>query len=149
MDYIQLPVLAKTDVYKAHGMARVLCGVDASGNMHDEPNFAADMRRLAEGVWITIPDDILGGTRRVRLRCWIMVLCADYLAMQSLLPSAESTQAYRFCRTGCTFDRRHSHGYKPFSFLRAPAPMPGSGKAAKTSPPYELLPWAKVSPPAL
>ena len=54
---ILLPVMSRATVYKRHGMSRVLCGVDAEGKQHDEPNFAADMRQLHEGVWTEIPDD--------------------------------------------------------------------------------------------
>ena len=46
---ILLPILSRAEVYKKHGMARVVCGVDQSGKQHDEPNFAADMRALDVG----------------------------------------------------------------------------------------------------
>lgn len=36
-DRIMLPVNSRGKVYKKHGMARVLCGVDSSGVQHDEP----------------------------------------------------------------------------------------------------------------
>jgi hypothetical protein len=62
-DEILLPALAKAKVYKKHGMARVLCGVDQNGVQHDEPNHAHDMRKLDEGRWAEIPDDVNGGTR--------------------------------------------------------------------------------------
>ena len=90
MENILLPVLAGSDVYKKHGMARVLCGVDKDGVQHDEPNFAADMRKLDEGVWVDIPDDISRGVRPVRLKAWVIVVGADYLAAQSILPFVES-----------------------------------------------------------
>ena len=62
-DNIMLPVLSRASVYKKHGMARVLAGVDRSGKQHDEPNHAADLDALDEGVWGEIPDDELGGMR--------------------------------------------------------------------------------------
>ena len=66
-DEIMLPALAKAKVYKKHGMARVLCGVDQNGVQHDEPNYAHDMRKLDEGRWAEIPDDVNGGTRWMRI----------------------------------------------------------------------------------
>ena len=48
-DNILLPVLSRAKVFKDHGMSRVLCGVDADGVQHAEPNFASDMRALDEG----------------------------------------------------------------------------------------------------
>ena len=63
---ILLPVMARASVYKAHGMSRVLAGVDRdSGKLYDEPTFASDMRALDQGVWITIPDDKRGEARGV------------------------------------------------------------------------------------
>ena len=79
---ILLPVMSRASVYKTHGMARVLAGVDADGTQHDEPNFAHDMRMLDAGIWCEIPDDVRGGTRWVRLRAWVLVVGADYLAAQ-------------------------------------------------------------------
>ena len=52
-----LPILSRAKVYKKHGMSRVMCGVDSDGFQHAEPNFAADMRELSEGVTMAIPDD--------------------------------------------------------------------------------------------
>ena len=48
------------------------------------------MRKLDEGVWVDIPDDISGGVRPVRLKAWVIVVGADYLAAQSILPFVES-----------------------------------------------------------
>ena len=59
-DNIFLLGLARANVYKTHGMARVFCGDDQDGKRHDEPNLAADLRRLDEGVWIEIPDECGG-----------------------------------------------------------------------------------------
>lgn len=119
-DNILLPVLTKAKTYKdpnVGGMARVLCGIDANGVQRDEPNFADDMRKLNAGVWIEIPDDEFGGYKRVRLRAYIIVVAADYLAAQSVLPFVESTGAHLCCRH-CTFDRTADDAYAPFSFLR-------------------------------
>ena len=35
-DNILLPVLSRAKVFKTHGMSRVLCGVDADGEPHDD-----------------------------------------------------------------------------------------------------------------
>ena len=43
---IMVPVLSRASVYKDHGMARVLAGVDKSGKQHDEPNHVADLDAL-------------------------------------------------------------------------------------------------------
>ena len=120
-------------------MARVLCGVDADGVEHDEPNYGRDMRELDVGRWITIPDDRdnLGNTRHVRLRGWNVAISCDYLGKQSGLPFMESSRAHRcvplivkqmyplpgitvshrFCGE-CSFDQRSAFADKPFSFLR-------------------------------
>ena len=113
-----LAALARTGVYKKHGIARVISGVDEDGTVHDEPNLASDLRRLHEGVIIEIPDDVMGGMKKVRLKCVIIIVCADYLAAQALLPWFESTGAYIFCR-GCNANRKHHDVYRPFSFLRS------------------------------
>lgn len=146
-DNILLPVLAKASVYKdpkVGGMARVLCGVDANGVQCDEPNFAADMRRLNEGVWIEIPDDELGGFKHVRLRAYIILVAADYLAAQSVLPFVESVAAHLCCR-GCTFNRTASDAYAPFSFARRPEPCveceaEPAAKRQRSSPP-QMRQW--------
>ena len=48
-DNIMLVALYKASVYKAHGMARVIAGVDEEGVQHDEHNLAKDLRALDEG----------------------------------------------------------------------------------------------------
>jgi hypothetical protein len=58
-DNILLPVLSRAKVCRKHGMSRVLCGVDADGKQHDEPNFAADMRALNEGRSTSRPANAL------------------------------------------------------------------------------------------
>ena len=62
-----LPILSRAKVYKKHGMSRVMCGVDSDGFQHAEPNFAADMRELSEGVTMAIPDDRNGTVRSIKL----------------------------------------------------------------------------------
>ena len=74
MDNLLLAGLARSSVYKTHGMARVFCGVDQDRVQHQEPNLAEDLRRLDAGVWITIPDEY-GGMRRVRLRACVCTAC--------------------------------------------------------------------------
>ena len=124
---ILLPVMSRATVYKRHGMSRVLCGVDAEGKQHDEPNFAADMRQLHEGVWTEIPDDERPGfPKRVRLRAWIIIVAADYLAAQSLLPTSESASAHVFCRA-CLYNSTHAAAGRPFSWhIMAQAPSSDS-----------------------
>ena len=84
--YTWLVGLTRSDVYKDHGISRVLCGVDKDGKAHDEPCYAADMRELAQGRWIQIPDDERGGFEWVRLVGYQCVASCDYLAAQSLTP---------------------------------------------------------------
>lgn len=93
---ILLLALAKNKLYKKHGMARVIAGVDAQGVQHDEANNADDMRKLDRGRWIQIPDD--SGEEpflMVRLRVWDIVFSGDYLGAQSMLPMSECAQACR------------------------------------------------------
>ncbi len=137
---ILVPAMARASVYKKHGMARVLCGVDQSGKQHDEPNFARCMRDLDDGVVISIPDDVHGGSRPVRLRAWVIVVSADYLAAQSVLPFVESGQAHHFCRQ-CTVSSQSPEYGRPFSFLRRPA---DSDKRARDDSP-QLRQWDDLS----
>ena len=119
-DNIMLVALAKAKVYKKHGMARILAGVDADGEQHDEPNVARDLRALDCGRMITIPDDDNPGcTRTVRLRVWPIMFSADYLGAQSVLPFVESPMAHVFCR-GCLYNSTSPMAGRPYSFLRAP-----------------------------
>ena len=117
-DNIMLTALAKASVYKVHGMARVLCGVDSNGVQHDEPSYAADMTELDLGRDIFIPDD-KGGEEKLRLRVWCMIFSGDYLGCQSVLPFVESPSAFVFCRT-CEFDTRAPDAHRPLSFLSDP-----------------------------
>ena len=115
---ILLPVLSKANVYKKHGMNRVLNGVDSNGVQHKEANFGADMRELGEGVWCQIPDDERGGVRWVRLRAWVTIVTADFLAKMSLLPGMEGSRAHKFC-SDCDYDTRSASADQPFSFYRS------------------------------
>ena len=116
-DNILLTALAKAKVYKEHGMARVLAGIDMHGVEHDEPSYAKDMRELDTGRDIEIPDDETGGTMTVRLFVWLLIFSGDYLGAQSLLPFVESPAAHVFCR-GCDVNSLSPHAQRPFSFLR-------------------------------
>ena len=118
---ILLPALAKAKVYKVHGMARIMNGVDQDGVQHDEPNYAKDMRELDKGRWILIPDDDNGGALKwIRLCVWEIMFSGDYLGAQSMLPFVESPSAYVMCR-GCDYDVRSGMAGRPFSFLRGPS----------------------------
>ena len=120
MENILLLAISRASVYKKYGMARVLCGVDKDGKRHDaEENYGTDMRALDEGVWITIPDDKLGGSKRVRLRVWQLVVSADMLGANSLLPFMETPGAHVFCRQ-CNVNQSRAGAYRTFSFLRKP-----------------------------
>lgn len=115
--YTWLVGLTRSDVYKDHGMSRVLCGVDKDGKTHDEPCYAADMRELAQGRWIQIPDDERGGFEWVRLVGYQCVASCDYLAAQSLTPFVEGATAILPCRK-CNYSTRSPLAGQPFSFLR-------------------------------
>jgi hypothetical protein len=141
---IFLSVLSRAKVYKKHGMARVLCGVDKDGQQHDEPNFAADMRALDEGVWIEIPDDENGGMRRVRLRAWIMLVSADYPAAQSVLPFMESVSAHVYCR-GCDVNQSTTAADRPFSFLKRSAPGQCAGGKRGCPASWKERDWPQLS----
>ena len=116
-DSIMLAALSKAAVYKDHGMARVLCGRDSAGRDHDEPNVAQDLRRLDEGRWIQLPDDINGGLRWFCLKAWVIVVSCDMPAAGSLVPYSDSAAAHRFCRC-CNMDASNPDSKRPFSFLR-------------------------------
>ena len=123
---IMLIGLAKAKVYKAHGMCRVLAGVDDEGEEHDEENICADFRKLHRGRLIMIPgektnlyDEAPEGFRSVRLKVYVILFSGDYLGAQSVLPFIESPSAHHFCR-GCDYDSRSPMAGRPFSFLKAP-----------------------------
>ena len=120
---IMMPVLTRASVYKDHGMARVLAGVDAQGKQHDEPCHAKDMKALDEGVWGTIPDDECGGMKWIRLKVWDITVTADDPAKKSLTPFVESCSAHHNCNI-CSFHAKGANAGRPFSFLRAPAEPP-------------------------
>ena len=117
-DSIMLAALAKASAYKKYGMCRVLCGKDSSGFCQfDEPNFAKDMRRLDEGVWIQLPDDENGGLRWWCLKAWIVLASCDMPAAGSIVPYSGSARSNHFCRC-CTMDASNPDSKRPFSFLR-------------------------------
>lgn len=130
---ILLPILSRAKVYKKHGMARVVCGVDDQGVQHDERCFAADMRELDRGVEMSIPDDRTGGVRTVLVFMWTVGPFADFLGLQSLRPYYESPSAHQFCGD-CDFDTRHPMADRPFSFLRKATPVPGKPKSSAGAP---------------
>jgi hypothetical protein len=117
---IMMPVLTRASVYKKHGMARVLAGVDKMGKQHDEPCHAKDLKALDEGVWGTIPDDERGGMMWIRFKLWDLTLSADDPAKKSLTPFVESCSAHRNCNI-CSFHAKAKAAGRPLSFLRAPA----------------------------
>jgi hypothetical protein len=129
-DNIFLPVLSRATVYKKHGMARVLCGVDQQGVRHDEECYAKDMRALDAGVWAEIPDDVNGGTMRIRLKAFELVAACDHLGAQSITCHVETPGAHVFCRA-CDCDRTSDAYQQPFSFHRAPCPTTGSAKSPR------------------
>ena len=138
---IMLPALAKAKLYKVHGMARVIAGVDQDGVMHDEPNLAADLRALADGKLIKIPDDSGlsdSGFLTVRLVVYVVLFSGDYLGAQSMLPFSECPNSHVFCR-GCDYDSRTEAAGRPFSFLRKPRPM--GSKASTAEAPFCERDW--------
>ena len=116
---IMLPVLARASVYKKHGMARVLAGVDSTGTQHDESCHAKDMTELDKGVWGTIPDDMRGGTRWICLKVWALTVSADDPAKKSLTPFTESCRSHRHCNV-CSYHAKARLAGRPLSFLCAP-----------------------------
>jgi hypothetical protein len=135
---IMLTALAKAKVYKVHGMARVINGVDQNGVQHSEPNHGADMRALDKGRWIELPDDDNGGALRwYRLRGWHIMFSGDYLGAQSMTPCVESPNAHIPCR-GCDYDSRSPMAGRPFSFLRN---SPHCQQGKRTKPAFEERDW--------
>ena len=124
-------------------MARVVCGVDKHGTRHDEPCYARDAEILEEGKWITIPDDYHGGTMEVRLCGAQLATAGDMLGVHAMLPINESPSAHLHCRS-CYRDTREDKSGRPFSFLRRPAPTPGSSKAARLT--FTRRTWDTLKP---
>ena len=119
---ILLPVVSRAAVYKKYGMGRVLCGVDEDGTRHpDEINYSTDMQEADQGRWISIPDDVNGGSMSVRLRVWQIAVCADMLGYNSLGPFQESLHAHVFCRQ-CNVNQSLPGAFRPYSFMRADTP---------------------------
>ena len=114
MDNILLVEATNAKAFKKYGAARIVSGVDTQGEQVDEQNFAADMRRLKEGIEIDIPKPE-GGTRKIRLQAWVVALSADFPAAGALLPCMESTSAHHWCRE-CDADFSKSEASRPFVF---------------------------------
>jgi hypothetical protein len=133
--HIHIPVLARNKTIKKHGLARVLCGVDKSGKKHDEPCFARDIYELYDGVRCEIPDDRNGGVRTIRIRWFFIVLCADMLGANAILPYMETPGA-NLCCSGCDWDKSQPDAHKPFSFLRGG--KTGKGRKRKR---WQLRDW--------
>lgn len=62
-EYILPFLIAQSKLVDGAGLTQILCGVDESGTMLDHENFAGEMRELAKGVVISIPDNENGGMR--------------------------------------------------------------------------------------
>ena len=139
-DNILLYGACHAKVMKKHGAARVLCGVRADGTQLDEPCLGRDMQKLAEGVWIELSNPPAGIPRRVRLRAWILPLCADFMEAQSLLPFVESPAAHHPCRC-CDWDQSSPLAHKPFSFLDAAA---NRRQCSHPSPSWTMRTWPQL-----
>jgi len=132
---VQLFAVSKYTAYAKYGATRVLCGVNPIDGHVLEPTgtFAADMRRLAQGIRIEIPCmDSASGRRTVRLKAYVIGCAADYPAAASLTPFMESTSAHRFCRQ-CNIDGRADG--TPYSFL--PSTSAGISSAGTPQAPRE------------
>jgi hypothetical protein len=126
MGAIQLLELTNSKAFKAYGAARILSGVTKDGTMVNEPNFAADMRALAEGSKVDLPKEG-GGTRSVTLQVFVLGLSADFPAAGALLPFFESVSAHRWCRE-CDADSEAGDCKKPFVFTAGNVLYMGSKK---------------------
>lgn len=129
---IQLLELTNSKAFKSYGAARVLSGVNSNGEQVDDDCFAADMRKLQQGVKVEIPKSD-GGTRTIVLQAWVIGLSADFPAAGALLPFMESTSAHVWCRE-CeqNFQERDPLG-RPFACLggcNCTAKRPRSGSTA-------------------
>lgn len=62
-EYILPILIAQSKLIEGAGLNQVLCGVNNEGEIIDQQNFAAEMRELAKGVDIAIPDNDNGGMR--------------------------------------------------------------------------------------
>lgn len=97
------------------------------------------MRELGEGVWCSIPDDERGGVCWVRLRAWVVIITADFLAKMSLLPGMEGSRAHKFC-SDCNYDTRMADADQPFSFYRRSGSISsGSKRVCRTVPELQTL----------
>ena len=132
---IMMPVLTRASVYKKHGMARVLAGVDATGKQHEEPCHAKDLAALDVGVWGTIPDDERGGMKWIRLKVWNLTISADDPAKKSLTPFVESCSAHRHCNC-CSYHAKAQAAGRPLSFMRAPCAEPAEPAPKRPRPAF-------------
>jgi len=150
---ILLPVISRACVYKKYGMGRVLSGIDEDGTRHlTEQNYAADMREADEGRspphplilvtaydlllttyylrlttrWMSIPDDVNGGTMLIRLKLWQLNVGADMLGSNSMTPFQESAFTHHA--------RTHLHTHMP-----VPDPTPTPFNSLQESPSAHVL----------
>jgi hypothetical protein len=114
MESILLLEVTNSKAFKNYGAARVLCGVNSDGQQAELDNFAADMRRLQDGIIVDIPK-ANGGTRKIRLQAWVVGLSADFPAAGALLPFMESTSAHSWCRE-CDMNTEAKNAKEPFIF---------------------------------
>ena len=113
-DSILLVEVTNSKAFKRYGAARVISGVDSNGKQVEEDNFAADMRRLREGIILDIPKAD-GGTRKIKLQAWLVGFSADFPAAGACLPFMESTSAHVWCREcDCNFASQGEQ--RPFIF---------------------------------
>lgn len=142
--YTWLVALARADVYKdkGHGgMARILCAVDANGKQHEDPCYASDMRELAQGVWVQIPDDVKGGLEWVRIKAYHMLTSCDYLAAQSLTPFVEGATAIFPCRK-CDYSKRDPQAGRAFSFWKRPCADASTSKGPRVG--FQMRSWPHI-----
>jgi hypothetical protein len=119
MDNIELLALFTSAVAHDHGMARLIAGVDDKGKKHEYDTYSDDLKKLAEGVEMWIPDDERGsGLRKVTVFFWQLCMSCDFPAAATLLPYTSSTQSHRCCRQ-CPWDVRHRDARRPHSFYHA------------------------------
>tara|TARA_B110000238_G_C16084418_1_gene420943 strand:- start:167 stop:1399 length:1233 start_codon:yes stop_codon:yes gene_type:complete len=127
-DNILLLACARAKVYKAFGMARVLCGVKVDGTRTNEPCYASDMWKLWDGRECMLPHPFLG-EKKYRLRFFQAATGCDMLGLKAMLPFFESPSAHLVCAE-CNFNQSYEGAYRPHSHERAP-PAKGEGHAWK------------------
>lgn len=62
-EYILPILIAQSKLIERAGLNQILCGVNDEGEIVDQFNFASEMRELAKGISISIPDSERGGLR--------------------------------------------------------------------------------------